>query len=59
MYDEGRVVVDWDIWPYLSNLKDRLRSSLSEVVRISFKWDMKERTTVTMGVIQFDPDRPS
>ena len=57
-YDKGRVAVDWDIWRYLSNLKDRLRSSLSEVVRISFKWDMKERTTVTMGVIEFDPDRP-
>ena len=58
-YDKGRrVVVDWDIWPYLSNLKDRLRSSLSELVRISFEWDMKERTTVTMGVIEFDPDRP-
>ena len=54
-------MVDWDIWPYLLNLKGcdgRLRSSLSELVRISIEWDMKERTTVTMGVIEFDPDRP-
>jgi hypothetical protein len=58
----GRVAVDRDIWPYLfvkfEGYDGRLRSSLSEPVRISFEWNMKERTTVTMGVIQFDPDRP-